>query len=171
MYICRYSNAVCMHIQGVSKTATSASAMARSARLSVLKNRQTRATQPYLQLKSPFRTQPYNAAQSMFLSLCTILPQTGSLFLWRACHMGVFKRLIMTSWTLFITDKSQCKTFIVTGDVGELAALCVKGKQEHLAPRLYAHERIRKLSEIDVSVSVITVQLHGRTELKHVAKG
>ena len=42
------------------------------------------------------------------------------------------------------------------GAVSELAALCVKGKQERPAPRLYAHERIRKLLEI--GVSVITVQ-------------
>ena len=43
-----------------------------------------------------------------------------------------------------------CKTFLVTGAVGELAALCVKGKQERVAPRLYAHERNQKLSEIGV---------------------
>ena len=47
-----------------------------------------------------------------------------------------------------------------TGDadaVGELAALCVKGKRERVAPRLYAyaHVRIRKLPGISV-VSVIT---------------
>ena len=40
--------------------------------------------------------------------------------------------------------------------VSELATLCVKGKRECLAPRLDAHERIRKMSEI--GVSVITVQ-------------
>ena len=54
--------------------------------------------------------------------------------------MGVFKRLIITSWSsvynrLFsdTTRLSWCKTFLVTGvagAVGELAALCVRGKQE-----------------------------------------
>ena len=54
--------------------------------------------------------------------------------------------------------------------VGELAALYVKGKPERVAPRLYAHERIKKLLEI--SVSVITWQntdvVH--TELQRIQK-
>ena len=67
---------------------------------------------------------------------------------------------MLTRCHVFVHGK--CKTFLVTGDagaVGELAALCVKGKQERLAPRLYVHERIQKLSE--TGVSIITVQHTG----------
>ena len=53
-----------------------------------------------------------------------------------------------------------CKTFLVKGDadaVGELAALCVKGKQQRVAPRyVHAHERSQKQSKI--GISVITMQ-------------
>ena len=67
--------------------------------------------------------------------------------------------------------------FLVTGDgsaVSELAALCVKGKREHVAPILYAHvhERNRKMSEIGVSVITMphTNVVHVHTELKKMDK-
>ena len=57
------------------------------------------------------------------------------------------------------------------GAVDELAALCVKGKRERLAPRLQRTrtDMIRKLG-----VSVITMQhtdVVVHTELKHVGNG
>ena len=49
------------------------------------------------------------------------------------------------------------------GTVGELVALCVKGKPERVAPRLcaHAHERNRKLSEIGMqnTVHVNTIEV------------
>ena len=55
--------------------------------------------------------------------------------------------------------------------VGELAALCVKGKPESVAPRLYAHaqERIKKLSEMGVSVVTMQHTDVVHTELKRIS--
>ena len=103
---------------------------------------------------------------------------------WRARHVGVIKPLTticVYNWFKRILRASlgarrfllRVMRELLASFTEFLTALCVEGKRERVAPRLYAHERNRKLSEIGVSVLKMQHKdvVHVYTELKHVGNG